>query len=188
MSAVLFGFLSSAYNWPYAALQIPCGLLLDRFGVRRVGICQHDNLGSGIVCGCRVARREEFVRRAHSAGNWRSADIPRNGEGDRLLVSARRTQHGYGDVRFDGEVLFGHRHSVRGAVLVHFGWRANFAVTGIISVVYLALFFLYYRNPSQTLQLSETEREYIRSGGAQPEDPQRAAQGAPLKYLITRRK
>jgi len=77
---------------------------------------------------------------------------------------------------------------VLGAVLVHFGWRANFAVTGIISVVYLALFFLYYRNPSQHSKLSETEREYIRGGGAQPEDPQRAAQGAPLKYLITRRK
>lgn len=37
MSAVLFGYLSSAYNWTYAALQLPCGLLLDRFGVRRVG-------------------------------------------------------------------------------------------------------------------------------------------------------
>jgi sugar phosphate permease len=38
MTPVVFGFLSSAYNWPYAALQLPCGLLLDRFGVRRVGI------------------------------------------------------------------------------------------------------------------------------------------------------
>src|SRR5436190_6003416 len=77
---------------------------------------------------------------------------------------------------------------VLGAVLVHFGWRANFAVTGIISIIYLALFFFYYRNPSQHPKLLETEREYIRSGGAQPEDPQRAAQGAPLEYLITRKK
>src|SRR6202040_347837 len=37
ISAVTFGYLSSFYNWPYAALQLPCGLLLDRFGVRRVG-------------------------------------------------------------------------------------------------------------------------------------------------------
>jgi len=34
----MFGFLFSAYNWPYAALQLPSGLLLDRFGVRRVAI------------------------------------------------------------------------------------------------------------------------------------------------------
>src|ERR1700726_5287452 len=38
MSAVMFGYLSSAYNWTYAVLQLPSGLLLDRFGVRRVGI------------------------------------------------------------------------------------------------------------------------------------------------------
>src|ERR1700682_2427381 len=38
ISAVMFGYLSSAYNWTYAALQLPSGLLLDRFGVRRVGI------------------------------------------------------------------------------------------------------------------------------------------------------
>jgi len=35
--AVMFGYLSSAYNWTYALLQLPSGLLLDRFGVRRVG-------------------------------------------------------------------------------------------------------------------------------------------------------
>jgi len=38
ISAVMFGYLSSAYNWSYALLQLPSGLLLDRFGVRRVGI------------------------------------------------------------------------------------------------------------------------------------------------------
>src|ERR1700682_310432 len=38
ISAVMFGYLSSAYNWTYALLQLPSGLLLDRFGVRRVGI------------------------------------------------------------------------------------------------------------------------------------------------------
>src|ERR1700684_1576760 len=37
ISAVGFGFLSSAYNWTYALMQMPIGALLDRFGVRRVG-------------------------------------------------------------------------------------------------------------------------------------------------------
>src|SRR5580692_5485284 len=38
ISTVMFGYLLSAYNWTYAVLQLPSGLLLDRFGVRRVGI------------------------------------------------------------------------------------------------------------------------------------------------------
>src|SRR6266516_7728803 len=37
ISPVLFGYLSSAYSWTYAACQLPSGLLLDRFGVRLIG-------------------------------------------------------------------------------------------------------------------------------------------------------
>jgi MFS transporter, ACS family, D-galactonate transporter len=37
ISLVAFGYLSSAYNWTYALMQMPSGVLLDRFGVRRVG-------------------------------------------------------------------------------------------------------------------------------------------------------
>src|ERR1022692_2554189 len=37
MSNVAFGYLLSTYNWTYAALQLPSGVLLDTFGVRLIG-------------------------------------------------------------------------------------------------------------------------------------------------------
>src|SRR5579862_5700460 len=37
ISTVMFGYLLSAYSWTYAALQLPSGILLDRFGVKWVG-------------------------------------------------------------------------------------------------------------------------------------------------------
>ena len=37
ISNVAFGYLSGAYNWTYAACQLPIGVILDRFGVKRVG-------------------------------------------------------------------------------------------------------------------------------------------------------
>src|SRR5271170_3431406 len=37
ISNITFGYLLSAYNWTYAALQIPMGVVLDRFGVQAVG-------------------------------------------------------------------------------------------------------------------------------------------------------
>jgi MFS transporter, ACS family, D-galactonate transporter len=37
LSLVAFGYLSSAFSWTYAAMQMPAGVLLDRSGVRRVG-------------------------------------------------------------------------------------------------------------------------------------------------------
>ena len=37
MSLITFGYLSSAFSWTYALMQMPAGILLDRLGVRRVG-------------------------------------------------------------------------------------------------------------------------------------------------------
>ena len=37
ISLIGFGYLSSAYNWTYAVMQMPSGVLLDRFGLRKVG-------------------------------------------------------------------------------------------------------------------------------------------------------
>ena len=44
LDALTLGVLFSAFSWSYAALQIPSGMILDRFGVTRVGRI-------GIMCG-----------------------------------------------------------------------------------------------------------------------------------------
>jgi sugar phosphate permease len=75
-----------------------------------------------------------------------------------------------------------------GLLLFYFGWRWNFAATGFISLVYFALFYAFYRNPSKDKLLTDPERQFIARGGAQPEDRARAAKGAPLAYLLRQRK
>jgi MFS transporter, ACS family, D-galactonate transporter len=188
ISAVTFGFLSSAYNWPYMLLQLPSGLLLDRFGVRRVGMVSTfiwtlasfaaaSSVGIASLFGARIllgiGEAPTFPGTAKATAYWFPKD-------ERSLATAT----------FDSMAKFSSAIGIPllGLVLLHSGWRANFALTGVISVVYLALFFAFYRNPSADLKLSEIERAYIHNGGAQPEDPVRAAAGAPLGYLITRRK
>jgi len=37
ITTIQFGYLLSAYSWSYAAMQVPSGVLLDRFGIRLVG-------------------------------------------------------------------------------------------------------------------------------------------------------
>ena len=37
LSLIAFGYLSSAFSWTYAAMQMPAGILLDCLGVKRVG-------------------------------------------------------------------------------------------------------------------------------------------------------
>lgn len=37
ISDITFGYLSAAYVWTYGICQIPVGMLLDRYGVQRIG-------------------------------------------------------------------------------------------------------------------------------------------------------
>jgi MFS family permease len=188
ISAVMFGYLSSAYSWTYALLQLPSGLLLDRFGVRRVGristilwsvasFCAAISTGVSGFFAARlllgVGEAPTFPGNAKAVGYW----FPAN---ERTLATAI----------FDAAAKFSSAIGVPliGILLLHFGWRWSFAATGFISLVYCVLFYAFYRNPSEDRRLSEAEREFIKNGGAQPEDPVRAAKGAPLGYLLRQRR
>jgi ACS family D-galactonate transporter-like MFS transporter len=188
ISAVMFGYLSSAYNWTYALLQLPSGLLLDRFGVRRVGIISTMiwsvasfaaaiSTGVGGLLGARfllgIGEAPTFPANAKATGYWFPKD-------ERSLATAV----------FDAAAKFSSAIGIPllGLLLVYFGWRWNFAATGFISLLYFALFYAFYRNPSEDKLLSAAERRLIANGGAQPEDRARAAKGAPLAYLLRQRK
>ena len=188
ISAVMFGYLSSAYNWTYALLQLPSGLLLDRFGVRRVGIVSTVIwsvasfaaaicTGVGGLFGARfllgIGEAPTFPANAKATGYWFPTD-------ERSLATAT----------FDAAAKFSSAIGIPllGLLLFYFGWRWNFAATGFISLVYFALFYAFYRNPSKDKLLTDPEREFIARGGAQPEDRARAAKGAPLAYLLRQRK
>jgi ACS family D-galactonate transporter-like MFS transporter len=188
ISAVMFGWLSGAYNWTYMALQLPSGLLLDRFGVRRVGVISTiiwsiasfaTAISTGVagLFGARfllgIGEAPTFPANAKAIGYW----FPNN---ERSLATAM----------FDSAAKFSSAIGIPllGLLLFYFGWRWNFAATGIISLVYFALFYAYYRNPSEDKLLTISEHEFITRGGAQPEDRARAAKGAPLGYLLRKRK
>src|SRR6266704_520047 len=188
ISAVMFGYLSSAYNWTYALLQLPSGLLLDRFGVRRVGIISTMiwsiasfaaaiSTGVGGLFGARfllgIGEAPTFPANAKATGYWFPKD-------ERSLATAM----------FDAAAKFSSAIGIPllGLLLLYFGWRWNFAATGFISLLYFVLFYAFYRNPSEDKLLTNAEREFIVRGGAQPEDRARAAKGAPLGYLLRQRK
>ena len=184
----MFGYLSSAYSWTYAALQLPSGLLLDRFGVRRVGcvstfLWSVASIGAAVSSGVGgffaarlllgIGEAPTFPANAKAVGYW----FP---DSERSLATAI----------FDAAAKFASAVGVPliGILLLHFGWRWSFAATGFVSLLYFALFYAFYRNPSEDKALSTQERELIARGGAQPEDRAIAAKGAPLGYLIRQRK
>jgi ACS family D-galactonate transporter-like MFS transporter len=188
ISPVMFGYMSSAYSWTYAACQLPSGLLLDSFGVKRIGristfLWSVATFGAALSSGIRdffaarfllgIGEAPTFPANAKAVGYW----FPSS---ERSLATAI----------FDAAAKFASAIGVPliGILLLHLGWRWSFAATGFLSLLYFALFYAMYRNPSEDKLLSAAEREFIASGGAQPEDAVKAAKGAPLTYLLRQRK
>jgi MFS transporter, ACS family, D-galactonate transporter len=188
LSMVAFGFLSSAYSWTYALMQIPAGVLLDRFGVRRVG-CVSTLLwsaasfgaaistGLGGLFGARfllgIGESPTFPANAKALGYW----FP---QAERSLATAIT----------DSAAKFSTAIGVPflGLLLLRFGWRWSFAVTGLISFLYFVLFYWTYFNPREDRGLSQEEFQFMTQGGVQEEAASRAdnaaVRGATLGYLL----
>jgi MFS transporter, ACS family, D-galactonate transporter len=184
LSMVAFGFLSSAYSWTYALMQIPAGMFLDRWGVRRVGcvstlLWSVASFGAAISSGLSgffgarfllgVGESPTFPANAKALGYW----FP---ESERSLATAVT----------DAAAKFSTAIGVPflGLLLLHFGWRLSFAATGLISFLYFVLFYRTYFDPREDKGLSKQELQLITPGRVQPEDAANSARGASLGHLL----
>jgi len=188
LSLVAFGYLSSAFSWTYAVMQMPAGVALDRWGVRRVGrvsallwsvssFAAAIAPGLGWFFGARlllgVSESPTFPANAKALGYWFT-----------------REERGLATAITDAAAKFSTAIGVPliGLLLIYLGWRWSFAATGFVSVLYFVLFYWIYRNPSEDSNLSFQERDFILQGGAQPEDEARVRSGSSLGYLLRQRK
>lgn len=188
ISTVMFGYMLSAYSWTYALCQMPSGLLLDRFGVRRVGcvstflwsvasFAAAMSTGVGAFFGARfllgIGEAPTFPGSAKAVGYW--FPVRERSMATAIFDSAAKFSSAVGA-------------PLIGILLLDFGWRWSFAATGFISLLYFVLFSAFYRDPSRDPGLTARERDFIRLGGAQPEDRAQAGKGAPLGYLLRQKK
>jgi MFS transporter, ACS family, D-galactonate transporter len=188
LDAAQLGWLFSAFFWSYAVMQIPTGLILDRFGVTPIGRIGAALWSAGTALttlaggfgGLIVARTllgiaeaPAFPGNAKATGYW----FPRT---ERALATAI----------FDAAAKFS---NVIGAPLVavtivYFGWRGAFWATASLSFIYFIAYCLFYRDPSADRHLAEQELDYIRAGGSAPEGASSRGAGEMLGYLLSNRK
>lgn len=188
LSTVAIGYLLSAYSWTYVLLQLPSGPVLDRFGVKTVirisaFFWSVASFATGLARGFAgivsarlllgVAEAPTFPGNAKAIGIW----FP-------------RSERGLSTAIFDASAKFASAIGIPlVAVVVHYWrWRMSFVVTGVLSLVYFALFWFVYRDPAEDPFLSLAEREHIAAGGGEEEaavDPRRAAS---LLFLLRRKK
>ncbi len=182
------GWLFSGFFWSYALLQIPTGMILDRFGVtwtNRISTFLWSIAATatafvssfGGILSARVilgaAEAPNFPANSKATGYW----FPRQ---ERALATSI----------FDAGAKFANVVGVPliALVVVTFGWRWGFGITGLLSFLYFLAFVLVYRDPSKHPKLSAQEQQYIADGGATPEGPAQSGEVAMLSYLLRNRK
>ena len=183
-----YGLLLSAFFWSYAALQIPVGLVIDRLGVTRVGrwsaflwsaaqVLTACAGGFGGIFAARlllgIAEAPSFPGSSKAIGYW----FPRS---ERALSTAL----------FDVGAKFSNVIGVPLVALavVRLGWRWGFGVVAALSFVYFLAFCWKYRDPSQHPKLTREERQYLVTGGAEPEGQPAGSTARVLFYLLSTRK
>lgn len=191
LTATEFGILSSAFLWSYAIMQIPSGMLLDRFGVKKIwgasavlwfiaSVLTAVASGAWIIVLARVllgvAEAPAFPGAMKATGLW----FPRH---ERGLCTAI----------FDSGTRLA---NVVGLPLIAFtvatwGWREAFWVQAALSLVFLAAFVWKYSGPAAKLHkkaMTAEEYKYIVDGGASSESVRPKSDLATVGYLLRQRK
>ncbi len=185
ISDITFGYLSGAYAWTYAVCQLPVGMLLDRFGVKRIGRLSillwsvasfaaalapglPTLFGARLLLG--VGEAPTFPANAKAIGTW-------------FPIEERSMATSF----FDAAAKFASAVGVPllGILLLRVGWRWSFAMTGVVSVLYFLLFRSVYREPDEDIRHTKIERPHI--GFNSPLEESQSSKTS-LAYLLTQRK
>ncbi len=177
ISDFTFGLLLGAYNWTYALFQLPSGVLLDRFGVRRVG-CVSTFLWSLASFGAAAT--------TGLGGFFAARFLLGVGEAPAFPASAKAVgywfpphERSFATSLFDGAAKFASAIGVPliGLLLLRIGWRLSFAATGVVSLLYFFVFWRIYRDP-----VRKWSEESVAEPSAKPR------RRVPLRYLLARKK
>ena len=189
ISNITFGYLSGAYNWTYALCQLPIGVLLDKFGVQRIGrisafLWGVASFGAAIspnipsLFAARfllgVAEAPTFPANAKAIGLWFPPGV-----------------RGFATSVFDSAAKFSSAIGVPllGIVLLRIGWRLSFALTGLISLFFFLLFWKVYSDPADDPSLTDSERQSIAPAAeTMPALNSEASEPESLGFLLEKKK
>jgi ACS family D-galactonate transporter-like MFS transporter len=189
ISDITFGYLSASYAWTYGLCQIPVGVLLDKFGVRRIGristfLWSLASFGAALAPGMGafftarlllgVGEAPTFPANAKAVGKWFPAQ-----------------ERSFATSIFDAAAKLASAVGipVLGLLLLRFGWRWSFATTGVVSFLYFLLFYKVYRDPEADPRLTNAERDFILSASTQPAvNGLPSPEPVPFAWLIRQRK
>ena len=165
LSTVQLGYIFSAFGWTYALLQIPGGILTDRFGPRII-------YTFSLILWSIVTVAQGFAKGFVSLFGLRMAigvfEAPSYPTNNRIVTSwfpdkERASAIGvYTSGQFIGLAFL----TPALIALEHFaGWQGLFIITGIVGILWGIAWYFFYRDPAESKRVNEAELNYIEEGG-----------------------
>ena len=155
------GWLLSAFIWIYVVLQVPGGILLDRWGTRRLTAAAVGfwSLATAIT-GLSFNYLTLFITRI-LLGIGEAPTFPAGIRAVREWAPMR--ERAWATAIFQSGPAFGTATSavIVGWLISVAGWRVAFAASGGIGLVWVAVWLAFFRDPAEARWLSAPERQMI---------------------------
>jgi len=165
LSPVQLGYVFSAFGWTYAVLQIPGGMMADKYGARSVytfslivwsAVTVLQGFATGFVM---------LIALRLLVGVFEAPSYPINNrivsswfpDKERASAIAVYTSGQFIGLAFLAPVLTALQH--------YTGWKGLFIITGSIGIVWGIIWYFIYRDPADHPAINMAELQYIEEGG-----------------------
>ncbi len=165
LTPVQLGYIFSAFGWTYAILQIPGGIMTDRYGARLVYafsliLWSVITIAQGFATSFIVL----FILRM-LIGVFEAPSYPANNrivtswfpDKERATAIAIYTSGQFIGLAFLAPALT--------ALQYYTGWQGLFIITGAVGIVWGIVWYFFYRDPLEHATVNEAELQYIEKGG-----------------------
>ena len=161
LTPVALGFLFSSFLWSYSALVVPMGVLVDRFGPKRIAgmglaVWSAATVAGGLVPGYGSLLLTRLVMGgAEAVSNPSGARVVRSWfpAAERGIVTALFNSGSY-----VGPALCA---LIAGPLIAAFGWRSLFFLSGVLGLIWLLFWLRIFEQPERARWLGEGERRHI---------------------------
>jgi MFS family permease len=161
LSPVALGYLFSSFLWTYTLFLIPAGMLVDRFGAKRVagfglGLWSAATAATGIAWNFPVLLATRLAMGAGEAtSNPAGARVVR----EWIPASERGVTNAvFNSGSYAGPALCA---VVAGPLIASFGWPSLFFAAGVIGFAWLLCWLIWFAPPEEASWLGEEERQKI---------------------------
>lgn len=170
LTPVQQGIIMSSFSWGYVFFMLMGGWLVDRFGPRAVNALSCIAWSAFTAMGALVNGYVPFLLSRFLLGAGEAPIFPGNASVVKKWFPLQ--ERGKATALFDVGSYVG--AALVAPIIIYLmikvGWRPSFLIFSAMGIVWSAVWYIYYRDPSQHSKISAEETAFIKVGDEKKED------------------